>query len=879
MTPPVVLDRVSRWFLGEAHADSLPKPEFPEPAPVPPYPGYESFPPAKPSVVVKKEPAGIRAVDLIATGAVGYSVLGAGYHRFRPYADYRAFRNAGWIGISGLLWQTGRAAEELIFEEGGPDPVLNWLLLATMGTAAMNVGVGIGRERILTGMAKRGVLFPEAATVRQIKTLAYTQAGTIGANLALDAVTATHLHERWREEASLETALMLGLQGGATLLFGVGRRDLEQVKLWARRLDNRHVEAVGKAVAERIIRSGVVVDGVTAQDLASDPFWLTALFLHAEGLPEHYTWRAAENSRGKSEGDFASQLVAQEIMNGTGPDGRPLLGVLNDPRSFPPEETLQAVLRSMGREVTTQDFQAAAQRWEAGRWLRWLTESYYSSRVVGLNQRSGLEVEAMPGPSVLHPGTTMEMDELLSIVAKGLEREGRTIRLKETGPVPVGKGVKVYVTADYHFPVNGRDFRVIVHQGTGDPLLLVYEMNRGERRLLDIDVLQGGEVDNAREVVWQRFETNRRHAIEELADYLRVKPEEVESAMGSGRVSLEGSLRDLNNSFHPWHFVKEGESKGRIFLSPLQDAGDPYFRGEYDTFEEAYYALRQSMETEPRNLQTDLRYDGIVIQEGDAAVTIDFTWETLWAIELIYHDIKPGPLYDAIVRDSVEALSRAGAYGTSRGDCTAAQAHHSFTPRTEDGLDTEESFVPAVRVVRRFLENWDPLVAAFPPAPQRRRYIAHPRVPSPEQSQLPLSVYEGKALGEIMSPRWDPKPGETDEAYFVRIARRVEVLWPRHFGAINLDNLIKARAKSRLARGVEGPHTAELSDLLHITNGLRPPPTVEFRVPNTPERMTKGPDGNRYLAIDPEGVNFQRRVWASLFHASANGWPLSSPIR
>lgn len=197
----------------------------------------------------------------------------------------------------------------------------------------------------------------------------------------------------------------------------------------------------------------------------------------------------------------------------------------------------------------------------------------------------------------------------------------------------------------------------------------------------------------------------------------------------------------------------------------------------------------------------------------------------------------------------------------------AHQNHLSFPPSI-DPADPSKPFEPVVRVARAYSRYRADLVEAFPPAPQRSMYISPPR--KREASALPKTQV-AEAWAEVEGPFWSRYPNEGDDDYFVRIGERIAVLWDRHTGEINLDNIVTARAR------VAGDPNPQLK----LVSRSNPPPTVEFRTRDTPEKLVVGADGNPDLVVDPEGLAFQRRVWAAFFQAVSSGKTLerSHPSR
>ncbi|MBI1909192.1 MAG: hypothetical protein HYS22_03390 [Deltaproteobacteria bacterium] len=869
-------DPVGQWFLAPGSGSALP-----EPPSVPTYSGAEESPNTllSPSTrvlhprVEKNGSTFVSSVDLLSLGASAYGMTGALLYRAHPYfqsagfsrasrftapfATPIAFRRVAYAGLAGIGWQSARSGVRLVTGEGTEEE-REWDRLVMVGAALAlaNIGVGVGRERILARLRQGDIIFPDAATTRQIRALYTAQMGLLAANSYVDTVALTTLRGEWVDDPSYEKAVLIGLQGGSALAFGLRRHDFETAGRLFRRgmVRGTDVEIVGERVAQRLLASGI--EGV--QRVAGDPYYLTALFLDAEGLggspwPEHFTYRAAERSRGSIEGDFRSQETARQVVTRR----EELLGLASDPSGFRYRELLPAVLRHMGVEVKKGDLDEAIHRGEAARWLRWLVGEYYP-RAVADGQRLGEELEIMAGPSRLNPGEPMRIGEVLDTLTEALTREGWAVEKQPSLPIAVGREVKVFPNVVLDFELRGDRFRIHFSQASGDLAILVY---RNGRLMEGIEPVERGAVEDAAVTVFKRLKLNLRHAREALASELGIPVEEVREAIRSGQRQEFGFFKERNGALHIWSY-----QRSRVHLETFRygNGVDPdYFTGRFDSFEEAYRSFRHGMETgvDPRPLVDRAPYTRLVARRDGVELGVDLTWELNWAIEVIYHGLRAGGVYDDFLRVTYRALAESGAYGNSRGDCVALQTHAGMPLVTRDGIRTDESFDPAIRILRAYGEDRPFLVEAFPPAPQRRMYIAPPqkREAAPE---LTPAERTSAAWDEVASPFWNRQPGETEADHFVRIAERYRSLWPRHVGEINLDNYVTARA------GRQG-----LGDGFHLSKRNSPIPTVEYRTTDTPEKVVIGPDGQPTLAFDPEAAELQRQIWISHFYASVNGLP------
>ncbi|MDO8643373.1 MAG: hypothetical protein Q7S00_00195, partial [bacterium] len=352
-------------------------------------------------------------------------------------------------------------------------------------------------------------------------------------------------------------------------------------------------------------------------------------------------------------------------------------------------------------------------------------------------------------------------------------------------------------------------------------------------------------------------------------------------------------------------------------------------------FAEGYGAFRTMLErgeiqieNVAQNTKLIARHESLIPGQTVEKV-IELTWEANRDLEFIYHHLGTDEASENFLRVSLEAISEAGVYGTSRGNFVSNQVHisHSYGPRTLDGLDPEVSFTPTIRALRAFNnEDWLLVREAFPPAKQRHVFIAPLR--NKELSGTPTqAVMERAALEELHSTNWDKNPGETDRQHFIRVATRVARLSERHYSQDNTDGLISVMARrmeaeyepidllerqlreietelrrmpkrSRvpgkeeertrlteakreieqqlddLRRNVEPitPSDREaLQELTHLSPADNPPPTYEVREWDTAEEMKViGPDGQPRLVLDPKATLFQQRMIVSRFYRAAN---------
>ncbi|MDO8643911.1 MAG: hypothetical protein Q7S00_02950, partial [bacterium] len=336
----------------------------------------------------------------------------------------------GLLGIGALATSSGY---QMLYNHRHPgvdpyyDQEMHLMILASAATAGASIGFGLLRQRALVPLAEKGIAFYRGAPLaekeltRRINAYTWAQNTTAVANVGIDTWGIGHQIHTWEQNPDPAVTAQLAFQMALVPLFSLDKRTRELLgDLFTPRGRRSDIEMLGARIAERMAASGIA--GI---EKVQNPYYLAAILLAREGLPEHFTYRMAERSMGRV-GDFEAQMVAESVLN-TRVGDEPILGLAHDPQRLTPEELaelLPAVLKEMGVRVYQKDLTMAQKRVMAGRIVRLEAEGFSNLRNVPM--RIGQEVEvALPNSRL--PGQEdklMGMDEALDLIEARLRANG-----------------------------------------------------------------------------------------------------------------------------------------------------------------------------------------------------------------------------------------------------------------------------------------------------------------------------------------------------------------------------------------------------------------------------------------------------------------------